>query len=134
MNALVSLDQMMVPAHLDGSRGRNRASSRSQLAAADDRSAVLAWLAAGNKPLPVDPIPSLPITGTKYKFRLALNKLGLRAAVETAVAASTNQDIKDAWVYADEFRSDDPLVLQLGLALGKTEAEIRAVFELANSL
>ena len=45
MNALVSLDQMMVPAHLDGSRGRNRASSRSQLAAADDRSAVLAWLA-----------------------------------------------------------------------------------------
>lgn len=98
------------------------------------REAVLAWLAAGNKPLPVDPIPSLPITGTKYKFRLALNKLGLRAAVETAVAASTNQDIKDAWVYADEFRSDDPLVLQLGLALGKTEAEIRAVFELANSL
>ncbi|MDP9607499.1 UNVERIFIED_ORG: site-specific recombinase XerD [Variovorax paradoxus] len=45
MNALVALDQMTVPAHLDGSRGRNRASSRSQLAAADDRSAVLAWLA-----------------------------------------------------------------------------------------
>lgn len=45
MNALVSLDQMMVPAHLDGSCGRNRASSRSQLAAVDDRSAVLAWLA-----------------------------------------------------------------------------------------
>ncbi|MBT2336534.1 tyrosine-type recombinase/integrase [Variovorax paradoxus] len=45
MNALVSLDQMMVPDHLDGSCGRNRASSRSQLAAVDDRSAVLAWLA-----------------------------------------------------------------------------------------
>jgi site-specific recombinase XerD len=45
MNALVSLDQMTVPAHLDGSRGRNRASTRSQLAAVDDRSAVLAWLA-----------------------------------------------------------------------------------------
>lgn len=45
MNTLVTLDQMMVPAQLDGSRGRNRASSRSQLAAIDDRSAVLAWLA-----------------------------------------------------------------------------------------
>ncbi|QSI31064.1 tyrosine-type recombinase/integrase [Variovorax sp. RKNM96] len=45
MNALVSLDQMMVPTHLDGSCGRNRASSRSQLGAVDDRSAVLAWLA-----------------------------------------------------------------------------------------
>lgn len=45
MNALVSLDQMTVPAHLDGSHGRNRASSRSQLAATDDRAAVLAWLA-----------------------------------------------------------------------------------------
>ncbi|QNK67242.1 tyrosine-type recombinase/integrase [Variovorax sp. PAMC26660] len=45
MNALVSLDQMMVPVHLDGSRGHNRAAGRSQLAAADDRGAVLAWLA-----------------------------------------------------------------------------------------
>lgn len=45
MDALVTLDQMMVPTHLDGSRGRNRAGSQSQLAAVDDRSAVLAWLA-----------------------------------------------------------------------------------------
>ncbi|MDM0119006.1 tyrosine-type recombinase/integrase [Variovorax arabinosiphilus] len=45
MNAPASLDQLMIPVHLDGSCGRNRASSRSQLTAADDRSAVLAWLA-----------------------------------------------------------------------------------------
>jgi integrase/recombinase XerD len=45
MNALVSLDQLTIPAHLDGARGRNRAASHSQLAATDDRSAVLAWLA-----------------------------------------------------------------------------------------
>ncbi|GAO22095.1 phage integrase family protein 7 [Alicycliphilus sp. B1] len=36
---------MVVPANLDGCRGRNRAGTRSQLAAVDDRSAVLAWLA-----------------------------------------------------------------------------------------
>ena len=45
MNALVSLDQLAIPAHVDGRLGRNRATSRSQLAALDDRSAVLAWLA-----------------------------------------------------------------------------------------
>ena len=45
MNALIPLDQLAISAHLDGSHGRNRATSRSQLAAVDDRSAVLAWLA-----------------------------------------------------------------------------------------
>lgn len=82
---------------------------------------------------PADPEPVLPLIATKYKFRLALNQLGLREAVETAVAASTDQNIKDAWQYADEFRSDNPLVLQLGTTLGKTEEDIRVVFELANT-
>ena len=45
MNALVTLDQLAIPARLDGSSGRNRAASPGQLSAADDRSAVLAWLA-----------------------------------------------------------------------------------------
>ena len=45
MNSLVTLDQLALPARLDGSLGRNRATSPGQLAATDDRSAVLAWLA-----------------------------------------------------------------------------------------
>lgn len=45
MNALVTLDQLVIPVHLNGSRGRNRATSPGQLAATDDRSAALAWLA-----------------------------------------------------------------------------------------
>ena len=45
MNALVRLDKLTIPAHLDGRRGRNRAASPGQLAAVDDRAAVLAWLA-----------------------------------------------------------------------------------------
>jgi integrase/recombinase XerD len=45
MNALVRLDELATPTHLDGCRGRNRAASPGQLAAVDDRSAVLAWLA-----------------------------------------------------------------------------------------
>lgn len=45
MNPLVTLDQLVVPARLDGSLGRNRATSPGQLTATDDRSAVLSWLA-----------------------------------------------------------------------------------------
>ena len=44
------------------------------------------------------------------------------------------EDLKDAWLLADEYRSDNPLVLQLGTTLGKTEEDIRVVFELANTL
>ncbi|WP_336241842.1 hypothetical protein [Burkholderia vietnamiensis] len=42
---LVSLDELTLPVHLTGERGRNRATGLPQVAAADDRSAVLAWLA-----------------------------------------------------------------------------------------
>lgn len=45
MNAPLTLAQQVAPAALDGRRGRNRAVSPGQLAAADDHSAVLAWLA-----------------------------------------------------------------------------------------
>lgn len=42
---IVTIDRLTPPQHLDGSVGRNRGIGRMQIAAADDRSAVLAWLA-----------------------------------------------------------------------------------------
>lgn len=45
MNAVAPIDQTLIPAHLTGQDGRNRSYARSQVAADDDRSAVLAWLA-----------------------------------------------------------------------------------------
>ncbi len=45
MNAVVPIDQTLIPAHLTGQEGRNRSHTPSQVAADDDRSAVLAWLA-----------------------------------------------------------------------------------------
>lgn len=42
---LVPLAGIVLPSHLSGERGRNRASGLPQVAADDDRSAVLAWLA-----------------------------------------------------------------------------------------
>lgn len=45
MSDLVTLDQLHIPGALSGLAGRNRGTGRPQIAAPDDRSAVLAWLA-----------------------------------------------------------------------------------------
>jgi len=45
VNALVPIDQTLISPHLTGQDGRNRSHARSQVAANDDLSAVLAWLA-----------------------------------------------------------------------------------------
>lgn len=71
---------------------------------------------------------------TAWQFRKALNQLGLRDSVEAAIAASNNQDVKDGWQYTSEFHRYAPLVMQFGAALGKTEAEMDALFELARTL
>ncbi|MBL0726591.1 tyrosine-type recombinase/integrase [Piscinibacter sp. HJYY11] len=45
MPDLVTLDRLQIPATVSGVGGANRARGRSQIAALDDRSAVLSWLA-----------------------------------------------------------------------------------------
>ena len=45
MNAIAPIDQTLISPHLTGQDGRNRSHARSQVAADDDRSAVLTWLA-----------------------------------------------------------------------------------------
>jgi len=83
--------------------------------------------------LPEDPPVPEKITVSPWQIRKALNSLALRDAVETAVA-SADQETKDAWQYATEFERTHPLVISLGMALGKTEAELDALFALARSL
>ena len=71
------------------------------------------------------------LTCTAYQFRAALNELGKRQAVESAVAASTSQDLKDAWEYGTTYERLSPYVLDMQAALGSTDAEVDAIFELA---
>lgn len=107
----------------------------------------------GNSLIPVDAIevPTQPVDGmdkwvagawvryyppvvvTPWQIRKALNASGLRAAVEAAVAAS-DQQTKDAWEFAQEFRRDNPLIAAVAGAMGKTDGEIDALFALAVSL
>ena len=69
-----------------------------------------------------------------WQIRKVLNQLGLRQAVEDAVAASPDQTMKDGWEFATEFRSDDPFVQSMGAALGKTQTEIDQLIQLAATL
>lgn len=82
---------------------------------------------AANAPLPV-------IVVSPWQIRKALNQMGLREAVEAAVSASTDQALKDGWEYATEFRSDDPFVLQMGVALGQSDVQTHELIALAATL
>ena len=99
-----------------------------------DYAVYLQWVSEGNTAEPADPLPIPTLTASKYKFRLALLQAGLLGVVELAIAQSTDQAVQIAWNFADEYRTDDPLVLSLASTLGKTEQEVRAIFELANTL
>ncbi len=79
-------------------------------------------------------IPAPALSVTPWQIRKALNAVGLREAVEAAVAASTDIAVKDGWEFATEFREDDVFVISLGAAMGKTSAEMHSVFLLAKSL
>lgn len=79
-------------------------------------------------------LPDQPIAVTPWQFRKALNQQGLRADVENAVAASDDQDLKDGWEFATEFVRNDPFVVSMAVAIGKTDADLDALFELAKTL
>ncbi len=93
---------------------------------------LISTVEANIQPAPPAP-PAPPISVTPYQIREALNMLGLRAAVESAVAAGS-QSLKDKWQFAQEFKRDNATVIELGTALGKTDAEMDALFQLAETL
>jgi hypothetical protein len=76
--------------------------------------------------------PPAPLTVTSYQLRTALNQLSLRAAVETAVAAASQQ-IKDAWQYQQAFTETDSMVQQIATAIQEV-SDIPTVFTLASTL
>ncbi len=84
-------------------------------------------------PAYVPPTPEVFVC-TPWQIRKAINAMGLRQAVEDAVAASTDQTLKDGWEFASAFRSDDPFVLQMGAALGKSQTETTELIRYASTL
>lgn len=82
----------------------------------------------------IPPIDVAAIRVKPWPLRMALNQLGLRQQVEDAVAASTDQETKDAWQWASEFARSHPLVVGFGPLLNKSPAEVDQVFLLAHEI
>lgn len=78
-------------------------------------------------------IPQVPANVTPRQIRQAMSRIGLRATVEAAVAAS-DQDIKDWWEFSTTFERNRPQVLMMATALGKTAEDLDNLWLLASSL
>lgn len=83
-------------------------------------------------PPPVPPTP-VPAEVSPRQIRQALTAIGLRSAVEAAVAAS-DQDTKDWWEFATVFERQHPMVISMAQALDVTEQQLNDLFILAGSL
>ena len=93
----------------------------------NDYADYLKWLAAGNAPQPADPtIVSIPSCSPR-QIRQALTASGLRTAVESAVAAGS-QDLKDWWEFSTTIERNHPEVIAMGSALGQTPEQLDALF------
>ncbi len=79
------------------------------------------------------PVSAVVASVSPRQIRLALTAAGLRATVETAVKAGS-QDLKDWWEYALEIERHHPMIEAMGAQLGQTPEQIDALFNLAGSL
>lgn len=77
--------------------------------------------------------PAVPQIVTRAQFKLALLDLDLLDDVDALVAASNDRALQINWAERLEFERNHPLVIATAAALGKTDAEIDALFVLAAS-
>lgn len=99
-----------------------------------DYAAYLQWLSEGNVPEPYIAPQLPPITVSRYQFKVGLTKAGIRTQVEAAVAASADQDVKDAYAEASVFVENDTFITTMGVGLGLTSAQIHSIFEMMQTL
>lgn len=71
---------------------------------------------------------TVPRSITRRQFKLALLGMDLLDDVETAIAASADRALQISYNDALDFERNNPLVLAMSAMLGKTEAELDALF------
>lgn len=96
-----------------------------------DYAEFLAWQAEGGVADPY--VPPVPASVTRRQFKQGLTRIGLRSAVEAAMAAA-DQDTKDWWADSLNFERSNPVMNGMAVALGKTPADIDNMFRLAVTL
>lgn len=86
------------------------------------------WVKSGSTFVPPTPVVLIPQSVTRRQFKLALLNIGLLDNIESVIAASTDRALQINWTEALDFRRDNPFVASMATALGKSEAEIDALF------
>jgi hypothetical protein len=84
-------------------------------------------------PAPPAP-PAVPESISPRQFRQSLNHFGYRQRVDSAIAASTDQDLKDWYEFTSDFQRHHPEVLTMASALGFTSAQLDEVWTYGFSL
>ncbi len=79
-------------------------------------------------------LTGVPKSITRRQFKLALLGMGLLDDVEAAVAASPDRALQISYNDALEFERNNPLILAMSSMLGKTEAELDALFVAGSQL
>jgi hypothetical protein len=95
-----------------------------------DYVAYTQWVAAGHEPaiINVPPLHFEPIS--RAQLRLALDAAGLTAAVEAAIAAGPAA-LRIMWEDSQSYHRHHPMVLGVQQALGKSDAELDALWQAA---
>ena len=79
----------------------------------------------------------IPQVVSPRQIRQAMSRVGLRQAVEDAIAAASaggDQDTKDWYEFATEFVRTNPHVIALAASLNVSVAQLDALWTLADSL
>jgi hypothetical protein len=71
---------------------------------------------------------------TRRQMLTALHRVGLLATIKGAVAASGDVELQIAFDESQEFQRNNPFLATMAQALGKTDAEVDAIFALAATL
>jgi hypothetical protein len=98
----------------------------------------LAWVEAGNEPLPADPVPVVvPQTVSMAQARLALIGAGLFSTIDAGLKALPEPQrttALTAWEYAPTVSRNGALVTTLAGQFGLTEAQLDALFTAAAAI
>jgi len=94
---------------------------------------VIGEATVGDYTPPPPPPPPVPASVSPRQIRQALTATGLRASVEAAVAAGS-QDTKDWYAFSTEFLRTNSEVIAMGEALEVSPASLDALWILAGSL
>lgn len=94
----------------------------------------LAWLAEGNTPNPYVPPSPVPQQVPMWAVRSVLKTNNLFDQAQTAINASTNENLKLVWEYGNFADRNSPSIAELATALGLTDAQVDQMFIDANNI